>query len=86
MSSITQEPSNDLRASDAIRVITLTDFCDRCPAHAVAIVLVGKRGELYLCGHHYRENRSNFDTSRVSFRRVGDNGLTVDDRAKYELQ
>lgn len=31
--------------------------CDRCPTARAKARIVMEAGELYLCGHHYRENR-----------------------------
>jgi hypothetical protein len=37
--------------------LTAADRCDRCGAQAHHKATLPKGGELFLCNHHYRENR-----------------------------
>lgn len=47
--------------STAVKVIGPKDFCDRCVARAVYMVVFNS-GDLYFCAHHFRANEDSFMT------------------------
>jgi hypothetical protein len=49
--------TNEVETSE--KIITPKDYCDRCIAKA-AYMVVFLSGDLYFCGHHFRENEKHF--------------------------
>lgn len=41
-----------------VEPLDATQRCDRCPAHAVAVVTLPSGFDLTLCRHHWNENRT----------------------------